>query len=113
NLAQAVLLVCYELMLGRQAGHSFAHDPRVDDPLASQEQMERLFAHFCEVLYEIDFMKPGHERHMMGSLRGIFQRAALDRREVSILRGILSEVTASRQRMAPRDGEEPPQGSGT
>ncbi|MEO5345044.1 MAG: RNA methyltransferase [Magnetococcus sp. YQC-9] len=98
NLSQAVLIVLYALMqaLGEERG--MAHDPFREDPLATAAAMEHLFAHMEETLTTIGFLKPGQQRHMMGSLKAIFQRAGLDNREVAILRGILHEVTAWRER---------------
>ncbi|MBF0340259.1 MAG: RNA methyltransferase [Magnetococcales bacterium] len=98
NLGQAVLIVLYALMqaLGKEDG--MAHDPFREDPPATADAMERLFTHLEETLTTIGFLKPGQKRHMMGSIRAIFQRAGLDRREVAILRGILHEVIAFRDR---------------
>lgn len=98
NLAQAVLIVLYEIMLGLGASQTMAHDPLQEDLLATASDMDRLFVHLEETLTQIEFLKPKQHRHMMGSLRALFQRAGLDRREVSILRGILHEVIASRNR---------------
>ncbi|MBF0143536.1 MAG: RNA methyltransferase [Magnetococcales bacterium] len=99
NLSQAVLLVAYELMLAEGRGKGIAFDPTGAGPLAGTEDLERFFEQLESVLREIDFLKPKQSRHMMGSLRAIFHRAALDRREVAILRGIFSEVIASRGRL--------------
>ncbi|MBF0213238.1 MAG: RNA methyltransferase [Magnetococcales bacterium] len=98
NLSQAVLIVLYALMhsLGQEQG--MAHDPFRDDPPATAATLERLFEHMEQTLTTIGFIKPGQHRHMMGSLRALFQRAGLDHREASILRGILHEVLAFRDR---------------
>ncbi|MBF0611830.1 MAG: RNA methyltransferase [Magnetococcales bacterium] len=98
NLSHAVLVVLYELMLGWQEGKTFAFDPLTEDKPATVGDMERLFVHMQETLAAIDFIKQGQEKHMMASLRTLFNRAALDRREVSILRGILNEVIDSHRR---------------
>lgn len=97
NLAQAVLVIAYELMLGLEAGRSFQAVPVVGET-APVALMDRFFAHLEEVLFRIGFLKPHQDRHMMGSLRALFMRAAPDRREVAILRGILNEVLAYPQR---------------
>ena len=98
NLAQAALVVLYELMLGTGAGASFAFDPHSQGSRADGASMERFFQHLETVLRQIGFLVPTQKRHMMGSLRALFLRAAPDRREVAILRGILNEVIASRDR---------------
>ncbi|MBF0194590.1 MAG: tRNA (cytosine(32)/uridine(32)-2'-O)-methyltransferase TrmJ, partial [Magnetococcales bacterium] len=44
------------------------------------------------------FIKPKQKKHMMGSLKAIYHRAALDRREIAILRGVLTETIFSRKK---------------
>ncbi|MEO5348258.1 MAG: RNA methyltransferase [Magnetococcus sp. YQC-3] len=97
NLAQAVLVVTYEIMLGMGNGQSFACDPAHDGTRASSDEMERFFEHLREVLLAIGFLRNEQNRHITGSLKALFHRASLDRREVAILRGILNEVTAFRE----------------
>ncbi|ABK44080.1 tRNA/rRNA methyltransferase (SpoU) [Magnetococcus marinus MC-1] len=92
NLSQAVMLVAYELMLGQGLGEVPVHDPQRDDALASQDEMVRFFDHLQDVLMQIDFIQPDRYKQMMGTLKALFNRAALDRREITILRGILTEV---------------------
>ncbi|MBF8272316.1 MAG: tRNA/rRNA methyltransferase (SpoU) [Magnetococcales bacterium] len=101
NLSHAVMVVAYEIMLAMKSDRSAGLVAMVHGTLASADEMNRLFIHLEEVLREIDFIKPGHGGRMMGSLKAIFHRAALDRREVSILRGILHEIIASRDRHKP------------
>jgi tRNA (cytidine32/uridine32-2'-O)-methyltransferase len=96
NLAMAVQIVAYELHL--------AQGVRVDTapaagPLADPVEMERLYQHLARVLEEIDFRdRTQGGTHLMGRLRRLFQRAALDRNEVNILRGILTAVQTRRRR---------------
>ncbi len=99
NLSHAVMVIAYELMLATKTDQAAGLVPVVHRTLATADQMNRLFIHLEEVLRQIDFIKPGHGRHLMGSLKALLHRAALDRREVSILRGILHEAIASRGRI--------------
>ncbi|MBF0125907.1 MAG: RNA methyltransferase [Magnetococcales bacterium] len=99
NLAQAVLIVLYEVMLGLGRSRPMVHAPERDAEPAPAGEMERLFVHMEETLSAIGFLKPNQGRHMMGSVRALFGRAGLDRREVAILRGILHEVRAFRDRV--------------
>lgn len=99
NLAQSVLVITYEIMLGLEAGHAFDFSPHCQGPRATAESLDRLFQHMESALKEIGFLKPQQSKHMMGSLRALYHRAALDDREVAILRGILHEMVAFRQRM--------------
>ncbi|MEG3641462.1 RNA methyltransferase [Magnetococcus sp. PR-3] len=92
NLSQAVMVVAYELMGGQGLGEVPVHDPHRDDVLATQEDMGRFFEHLQTVLMQIDFIQPDRYKQMMGTLKALFNRAALDRREITILRGVLTEV---------------------
>jgi TrmH family RNA methyltransferase len=103
NLAMAVQIVTYELFLARgRAGGSAALDgpwQGANTPLAAPEEMQRLYEHLGQVLEEIDFRdRTQGGTHLMARLRRLFQRAALDRNEVNILRGILTAVQSRRRR---------------
>jgi TrmH family RNA methyltransferase len=96
NLAMAVQLVAYELF--RAAGVQIDTAPAAG-PLADPVEMERLYEHLAQVLAEIDFRdRTQGGTHLMARLRRLFQRAALDRNEVNILRGILTAVQSRRRR---------------
>ncbi len=80
-------------------------EPRV--PLATPDEMKRLYEHLARVLEEIDFRdRTQGGTHLLARLRRMFQRAALDRNEVNILRGILTAVQSRRRRAGA--GAEPP-----
>lgn len=101
NLAMAVQIVTYELFrAGELREEGRGDDPeRILTPLASPEQMRRLYEHLALVLDEIDFRdRTQGGTHLMARLRRLFQRAALDRNEVNILRGILTAVQSRRRR---------------
>ena len=87
NLAQSVLLFCYEL--GK--AHESAGGGRSLE-LAKSAEMETLFAHFNSTLNRIGFLNEQNPAHMMRSLRRIFFRANLDSREVTVLRGMLTQI---------------------
>jgi tRNA (cytidine32/uridine32-2'-O)-methyltransferase len=96
NLAMAVQLLAYELFRARAAAGAPAAPP--GPPLASAAEMTRLFAHFAEVLEEIDFRdRTESGTHLMGRIRRFLQRAELDQNEVNILRGILTAVQNRRR----------------
>ena len=97
NLAMAVQLIAYEIFVAREAQQTSAQ-PRREDPLASPEQMERLFAHLQEVMDEVDFRdRTQSGTHLMQRIRRLFNRAELDGNEVNILRGILTAVQNRRR----------------
>jgi TrmH family RNA methyltransferase len=96
NLAMAVQIVTYELF--RAKGVQIDSAPGAG-PLADPLEMQRLYEHLAQVLEEIDFRdRTQGGTHLMGRLRRLFQRAALDRNEVNILRGILTAVQSRRRR---------------
>ena len=96
NLAMAVQLVAYELF--RATGVQVDTAPAAG-PLADPVEMERLYEHLEQVLEEVDFRdRTQGGTHLMARLRRLFQRAALDRNEANILRGILTAVQSRRRR---------------
>jgi TrmH family RNA methyltransferase len=103
NLAMAVQIVAYELFRAR--GVQIDTAPAAG-PLANPVEMERLYEHLAQVLEEIDFRdRTQGGTHLMGRLRRLFQRAALDRNEVNILRGILTAVQSRRRRAGAAERE--------
>jgi len=97
NLAMAVQLVAYELY---RAAAGVAHTtPPAEAPLATTQEMQRLFAHLEAVLEEIEFRdRTESGTHLMARIRRFLQRAELDQNEVNILRGILTAVQNRRRR---------------
>jgi len=95
NLAMAVQLVAYELYRARAADAAVS-EPAV--PLATAAQMQQLYAHFAQVLEEIDFKdRTESGTHLMSRIRRLLQRAELDHNEANILRGILTAVQNRRR----------------
>ncbi|TLY70812.1 MAG: RNA methyltransferase [Gammaproteobacteria bacterium] len=96
NLAMAVQLTAYELF---RAGSSETHAVApAGPPLAGAEEMARLYAHFAQVLEEIEFRdRTQSGTHLMERIRRFLQRAELDQNEVNILRGILTAVQSRRR----------------
>ncbi len=87
NLAQAVLVFCYELF--RNTGSSI---PRQTRTMAPSAELEAMYCHMEETLLRIGFLNPQNPSHLMLSVRRIFARAELDSREVAILRGMMSQI---------------------
>jgi tRNA/rRNA methyltransferase len=88
NLAQAVLIFCYELTRGLRE-----RAPAVQArELSDTHEMEALFNHMEKTLLDIGFLDPSNPAHLMRTLRRILSRAELDSREVAVLRGVMSQV---------------------
>jgi len=97
NLAQAVLLACYEL--ARAEPLPAGSDPA--PPLAAAAELDGLHRHLADTLRAIDFLRPPHDRHLLRDLRAMIARARLDPREVRILRGILRQTLWALQHAEP------------
>ena len=87
NLSQAVVIVTYELYLASLAGAVSARQR------ASLENIEAMTEHLQQTLLEIGFLHPKNERHMMFAIRRMLGRAALDEKDVAILRGIARQIS--------------------
>ena len=98
----AVQLVAYELFRAAAGGRTERAPPAA--PLATAQELQRLYAHFAAVLEEIDFRdRTESGTHLMSRIRRLLQRAELDENEVHILRGILTAVQNRRRHAgAPR-----------
>ena len=86
NLAQAVVVICYEL---------FKYSDGVLEKtreLAPAEHLEKMFKHMEKTFIEIGFLDPNHPESIMRALRELFGRSFPDEREVRILQGILSQM---------------------
>ena len=92
NLAQATLLVLYQLFQ-RAGGEQQAYrPPRRSAPPASSRLLEDLFADLERGLDAIDFLKARSRPHTLRSLRVALYRARLDVREASLLRAAVIEI---------------------
>lgn len=97
NLAMAVQLVAYELFRARGVALPAAAEP-LAAPLATAQELERLYAHFAAVLEDIDFRdRTQSGTHLMSRIRRFLQRAELDHNEANILRGVLTAVQNRRR----------------
>ena len=96
NLACAVQILAYEIYRTVKSAEPLAAPL---DPPASQEEMERFYAHLEEVLLETEFLDPANPRFLLRRLRRLFNRAQPDRNEANILRGILTAVQQSRRKL--------------
>ena len=96
NLAQAVLLVGYELFRGSQESR---REVAVLD-LASAREREELFDHLKTVLLRTGFLHENRPDRILAALRRLFGRTSLEEREVLILRGILSQMEWALERAA-------------
>jgi tRNA/rRNA methyltransferase len=93
NLAQAVQVVAYELLMA-----SGAQAPKAkDEKLATVEDIEGLHAHLLKAAVASDFHVPSSGSKLPERLRRLFSRVPeLTREEVNILRGLLKALLSKR-----------------
>lgn len=89
NLAAAVQILCYEIMLATSQRDAPTEDA---EPLAKQQDLERFYQHLHEVLVELEFLDEDNPRLLDRRLHRLFNRAGLIDSEVQILRGILTAI---------------------
>ena len=95
NLAAAVQVLSYEVRtawLAREPQVVKADKDEVVEELATMDEMERFYGHLESTLVQIGFLDPAKPKHLMPRLRRLFGRSAVNRSEMSILRGILTET---------------------
>ena len=87
NLAQAVMIVCYEIFLaGREEG--VEHTPR----MAQQHELEGMYEQVKDILVRINYINPENPDYWMNKIRHFFTRIQLRAKEVSIIRGICRQI---------------------
>ncbi len=89
NLAAAVQVVCYELLMAAEQQQPPQNSEETQEPLATAEQMEGFYRHLQQALDDIGFLHADKSRSIMRRLRRIYNRIELESKEVDILRGIL------------------------
>ena len=87
NLAQAVMIICYELFKARlRSGQKKV--PR----LAERHELEGMYKQLQEILIRVDFIKPDNPDYWMNNMRRFFNRLPLRAKEVRIIRGICRQI---------------------
>lgn len=109
NLAQAVLVIAYELWMSHQGTEQEFKAPRRDAPPANVHLLERMFEDAERALWAVDFFKSRQTESVMRTLRALGHRAELDEREAGFLRAIAIEVVKYTSRLR-NDGELPQNG---
>ena len=93
NLAQAVLILCYELMMaGDKPTNQFV--PR----LATRRELDGMYEHLKETFIKINFINLDNPDYWMQNIRRFFSRIGLRARDVKIIRGICRQLDWYTQR---------------
>ncbi|GLI33467.1 RNA methyltransferase [Desulforhabdus amnigena] len=87
NLAQAVMVIAYELFTATQ------EEPQNFVPrLANRHELEGMYDHLTKTLAKINFINPENPEYWMTSVRKAFSRIGLRARDVKIIRGICRQI---------------------
>lgn len=101
NLAAAVQVLTYEVRMAWLAAERRSQPPekrasKVEDvERVTADELELFYSHLESTLVEIGFLDPERPRHLMSRLRRLYGRCEIDRQEMNILRGILTETQAT------------------
>jgi len=87
NLAQAVMILCYELFTATNEDRQ-AFTPK----LANHYELEAMYSRLQEVLTTIDFIHHDNPEHWMNNIRRFFSRLQLRSRDVRIILGICRQM---------------------
>ena len=87
NLAQATLIYGYELF---QAVHTAPPPPELD--LAAHDEIEMMYAHIKSGLDKLGFVARHDPRTFMRSIRRIFDRTQMERRDVATMHKVFRQV---------------------
>ena len=105
NLAQACLVLCYEIYLAGSADTPLPRGKRDQGP-ATQKELEEMYSALDRGLHRIDFFKGDrHPKSVMRLLRTILSRAEPDLREARLVRAMGFEMERYFDREGP--GSEP------
>lgn len=101
NLAQAVLLVCYELRMAATTAAPLPR-PRRTAPPASPVQLQEMFGDIEAALAAVDFFKKRNPAAILRTVRAAARRAGLDAREAKLFRAMAIEVVKHLDRVQRR-----------
>lgn len=94
NLAAAVMVLSYEIYHQKLLLEGGGQDNTAqwDKDLASVNEVEHYLEHLEALLVDLDFHDPENPRQLMRRLRRLYNRVRLDKMEINILHGIVSET---------------------
>ena len=87
NLAQAVLLVCWEVSRA-----SLDTPPEWAPRLATRHELDAMYASLKDVLTRIGFINAENPEHWLDNIRRFFSRVSLTARDVKVIRGICRQI---------------------
>jgi tRNA/rRNA methyltransferase len=101
NLAQAVMVVAYEIFVARHP------DPRFIPRLANSRELESMYAMLKETLVKIHYIGHQNPDYWMFNVRRFFNRLGLRAREAQVVKGICRQIDwYVNSRLAPRQSRQ-------
>ncbi len=88
NLSQAVQIICYELYKASQVGNAVI----TENEYPRQKELTNFLEHLNKTAHEINFINTKHPGQTLDHLQAMFRRARMTRKELSIMRGLLSAI---------------------
>jgi tRNA/rRNA methyltransferase len=101
NVAQAIQLAAWELRYALIEDNPYSNNQEkmkldfpepIQDPLAPQEQVEALLAHWQKALEAIEFINPQQPKKTMLKMRYWMLRSRLTQNEVDMMRGVCTQI---------------------
>ncbi len=89
NISQAVLIVLYEIFLIKSGIRAFPSG--IKSKPSTRGDRELLFNHIEDTLLNVGYLHENNPKRIMFTIRQIFSRANLSKRDVQILHGIFSQ----------------------
>lgn len=87
NLAQAVMIICYELRRYNQPkAKTFVPQ------FANRHELDGMYAQLKDILVRISYIQPENPEYFMNNIRQFGTRMKLRAKEVSIIRGICRQI---------------------
>jgi tRNA/rRNA methyltransferase len=91
NLAQAVMVVAYELQLAANIAEAAAPEgPALE--LAPADRVEQMLLRMAEAFEAIGFVSPESSDHIMLTMRAMLGRGGLRPRELDVLNGLIHQI---------------------
>jgi tRNA/rRNA methyltransferase len=87
NVAQAVMILCYELLLATREDA-----PHFTPRLATHQELEAMYRQLKETFLNISFINADNPDYWMGQIRRFFSRVDMQARDVRTIRGICRQI---------------------
>ena len=97
NLASAVQVMTYELRMALPNIEEYP--PPTLGELASHDEIELFYRHFEDTMINSGFLDPKNPKHLMQRIRRLYSRTNLEKKEIKILRGILTSLEKKNEKI--------------